>query len=159
MRRWRVSISEKDVHGSPQQGSFDSGDTELPSFCFIEAERGSRPINADYKYFMIDTSAWEQYWEDDSTSYIPPDLHSLPDDRADEVRRIQMRIECLYKDIVASGQLRAPSLSEPVHGANVNLEDGRHRIYVIRSLGISAFPAAVPCSIVDELGNVGLLSK
>lgn len=157
MKTWEVSVQSVEVEGSPQNGSFECNGTGLPSFRFVEADKKSIPLG-DYKYLMIDTASWDAYWVSDD-AYIPRDLISFPSYRQDEVINSAKRVGALHKCIGASKELYSPSFAETPKGARLAIEDGRHRIHLIRSLGIPAFPAAVPVSIVEELEQLGILSN
>ena len=158
MSEWNVSIHDKEVRGGPQSGSFICDEYELTSFSFVEADFYTSPL-CEYTYLMIDTLAWEEYWQNDEVSYIPKDLFSFPDYRQPEILKSARKVNNLISAVSTSKKIYSPSFKLSAKGAQLGISDGRHRIHLIRMLGIPAFPAAVPFSIIEELEKNDLLSR
>ncbi|EPW7095859.1 hypothetical protein ACWO0M_003304 [Vibrio parahaemolyticus] len=158
MKTWKVLISEQKCEGPIQSGDFDCNGGGFPSFTFVDTEKADRP-QSEYKYLMIDTLAWDSYWKTDESTYIPQDLNDLPEYRQEESSGSARKISRLYCAIGKSFKMFAPSFEDTPEGAKLRIAQGRHRVNIITSLKIPAFPAAVPLSKISELTHLGIIHK
>lgn len=156
MNQWDVQINGNEVRGNVKSGCFSGNGSGITKVTFVNADEKSRPHGA-YDYVMIKTAVWDQEWEKDDEHYLPKILSAIPEYRSNDLVKSQNKIQSLTAAVLNSGEINSPSFLEVPQGAKIRIADGRHRIYLLRELGIDAFPAAVPVSIIPILQNLGLL--
>lgn len=155
MNKWVVD-SALNAKGKVTSGSYETN-YEFEKITFIEADEASIPLE-DFGYFMIDTEKLDQYWQSNITQYLPRNLIDLPEWREDCFTKGGKKLRKLISNIKEHGVIYSPLLSAPptLHGAP-DIYDGRHRFWIIRDLGIPAFPAAIPLNRVNIMQKHGLL--
>lgn len=157
MNYWDVQIVEKAVQGYVKSGCFSGNGSGITKVTFVNADEKSRPHGA-YDYVMIKTAVWDQEWEKDLDHYLPKTLSAIPEYRSNDLEKSQNKIQNLTAAVLNSGKINSPSFLDVPQGAKIRIADGRHRIYLLRELGIDAFPAAVPNLIIPRLQDLGLLA-
>jgi hypothetical protein len=157
VNHWDVQIIGNAVQGNVKSGCFGGNGSKITKVTFIEADNGSLP-QVPYEYLMIHTSLWDEEWKKDQMNYLPSDLDKIPFFRESDINYSDNKIKKLTNKVINEGIINSPSFNDAPPGARLTIADGRHRFYLLRQLGIDAFPAAVPVSIIDRLNNLGLLA-
>jgi hypothetical protein len=157
VNRWDININGSVVNGVVKSGCFNGNGSGITKVTFVNADEKSRPHGV-FDYVMIKTAVWDQEWEKDDEHYLPKSLSAIPEYRLNDSVVSQKKIQSLTAAVLNSGKINSPSFLEVPQGAKIRIADGRHRIYLLRELGIDAFPAAVPILIIPRLQDLGLLA-
>lgn len=119
---------------------------DVPEVTFSHCDRKSMPLD-EFCYVLVDTKKWDQNWKRDEFRYLPrklEDIHSnclLSSPRAAYTKALD-KISNLKEYLECDGKIWSPVLS-PYMDAPMSIDDGRHRFWLIRELGIPFFTAAV----------------